>query len=77
MRPDYRKIPYKPAQGRRSLLACGIVCVVGFGLFFVPPIDVPLFGWHLSQEALAGALFFVGLVNMIPAIMMLTPPEKR
>ena len=77
MHTDYRKVPYNPKSGKRTLVICATMCIIGFALFFVPTLNVSILGWHPRVEILGGALFFVGLFNMIPAVMMLTPPEER
>ncbi len=77
MHPDYRKLPYDPKKGRRSLIVCAGMCIAGVALFFIPPVDVAVLNWHPRIEILGFVLFGIGLFNMIPSVMMLTPPEKR
>jgi hypothetical protein len=80
---DYRKLPYSPKSGKRSLAVCGAMVVAGLAAFG-PPISelidrsFTIFGHRVNTAAFVPqCLIFLGIVNVVPAVMRLTPPSKR
>ena len=82
MGPDYRKVRYSPKAGKRSLAACASMVLTGFAVLASPFANVldqgfQVFGHRVTLGFIPLGLIFFGIVNVIPAVMMLTPPSKR
>jgi hypothetical protein len=83
MGPDYRKVPYDSKAGRRSLAVCLVMVLVGSAAFLSPISDMidrnfAMFGYHANPAGFVPqVLIFLGIFNVIPAVMTLTQPSKR
>jgi hypothetical protein len=82
MGPDYRKMKYDSKAGKRGLAFCVVMVLAGFVILASPVANtldagVQCFGYHISLGLIPAGLIFCGIVWVIPAVMMLTPPSKR
>jgi hypothetical protein len=80
---DYRKVPYVPKSGLRLLTGCIAMVMVGLGcLASQSAFDFlnqsrGVFGYHIGFGFVPIFLIGLGILNAVPAVMMLTPPSKR